>query len=70
MSSTTVQDDEDGLEDVAVIYPGEIPSLDDNMDPVQTVDEVDEVLVQETKGEDVVGEGVEAVDVGNENNTW
>ena len=35
------------------------------MDPVQTVDEVDEVLVQETEG---VGEGVEAVDVGDENN--
>ena len=34
MSSKTVQDAEDELEDVAVIYHGESPSLDDNMDPV------------------------------------
>ena len=42
MSSTTVQYAEDELEDAAVIYHGESPSLDDNMDPVQTVDEVQE----------------------------
>ena len=33
-----------------------------------TVDEVDEVPVQETEGGKVVGEGVETVDVGDENN--